>query len=149
MPLVAPGRTIGHGNKIGVTAELVRVATRPRQRGFDVLNVARPAMPGSRAIFDGHTDPPRGRQMRHQRIALQDPRAVDPSATGHEHQDGALLRGEVTTAPDIDQLMRGRAVAKPPPVQKSPALVHLLLIIIFSSSIINNIKTLIFSVYDM
>ena len=71
----------------------VDVGARPRDRSLDVSDVRRPAMMWRHPIVDRQTHPTHLRQVRHQRVALQQAAAVHPCAARHEDQHRRRFNG--------------------------------------------------------
>ena len=122
---VATCRTARYRNEIAVAAEPVDVGARPRDRGLHIGDVLRPAVVRRHPVVHRQAHPALLGQIRHQRVALQLPAAVDPCAAGNEDHHRRRLDGQFLGAPHVQQLRRVVAVANRGAVQAAAVLPHL------------------------
>ena len=96
-------RASGDGDEFAIAAEVVHVIAGPRDRGFDVNDLAGPAMSGTGAVLNGQTHPTHFHEVSHQFVALQDAAAENPCSPWDEdqHRRGA---DEICATPHIEQL---------------------------------------------
>lgn len=116
------GRAARDRDEIAVAAELVDIGSRPGDRGLDVGEVPGPTVMRGHPVVDGQAHPALLGQVRHQRIALQDPAAVDPAAARHEQEHRRGFGGQMLGPPHVEQLGRVIAVAHRRPVDVAAVL---------------------------
>jgi len=111
--------------KLRSPAELVDVRARPCDRGLDVGDVRRPFVVRCHPVVDGQAHPAPLGQMRHQRVALEQPAAVHPGAAGHEEQHRRGFGRQVLAAPLRPAAGRAGAVADGCPIHAATVLAQL------------------------
>ena len=101
---VSAGRTTRHRNEIAVATEFVDVGPSPRDGGFDIRDVPRPAVLRRDPVVDRQTHPALLGQSGHQRRPLQGVGPENPGTARHKDQHRRGLGGQILAPPHIERL---------------------------------------------